>query len=173
MVWIFSSPPIYTNHVHFPTADDPVSPHIRNNPKFWPFFEHALGALEGSHIPCATPSVLQANYRNRKGFVSQNCLFASSFDLKFVYALTGWEGSVTDARVFQDALRREFFISEGKYFLADAGYPLCDQLLIPYRGVRYHLSEWCSANVSRRIRRNSSISDTRLREMLLSAFSAS
>jgi len=33
-------------------------------------------------------------------------------------------------------------IPEGKYYLADAGYPLCDALLVPFRGVRYHLREW-------------------------------
>jgi len=27
-------------------------------------------------------------------------------------------------------------------YLADADFPHCDQLLIPYRGVRYHLAEW-------------------------------
>jgi hypothetical protein len=29
----------------------------------------------------------------------------------------------------------------------DAGYPLRDNLLVPYRGVRYHLAEWGRANV--------------------------
>ena len=147
MLWIFSSPPFYMNHVRLPTADDPVPSRIRNNPKFWPFFEHVIGAVDGSHIPCAPPAKLRASYRNRKGFVSQNCLFGCSFDLKFVYALTGWEGCATDARVFENARSRDLLIPEGKYFLADAGYPLCDQLLVPYRGVRYHLSEWGRAGV--------------------------
>jgi hypothetical protein len=35
----------------------------------------------------------------------------------------------------------------GKYFLADAGFPICDGLLIPYYGVRYHLQEWGHANL--------------------------
>jgi hypothetical protein len=30
----------------------------------------------------------------------------------------------------------------GKYYLADSGFPLCDVLMTPYRGVRYHLKEW-------------------------------
>ena len=33
-------------------------------------------------------------------------------------------------------------IPEGKYYLADAGYPLCDALLVPFQGVCYHLREW-------------------------------
>ena len=36
---------------------------------------------------------------------------------------------------------------EGKYYLADAGYPTCNQLLVPYRSVHYHLAEWGRANV--------------------------
>ena len=38
-------------------------------------------------------------------------------------------------------------VPEGKYYLADAGFGACDQLLLPYRGVRYHLAEWGRANV--------------------------
>ncbi|KAI0037389.1 hypothetical protein FA95DRAFT_1507029, partial [Auriscalpium vulgare] len=30
----------------------------------------------------------------------------------------------------------------GRYYVADAGFPNCDALLVPYRGVRYHLREW-------------------------------
>jgi len=33
-------------------------------------------------------------------------------------------------------------IPEGQYYLADAGFGVCDALLVPYRGVRYHLAEW-------------------------------
>ena len=38
-------------------------------------------------------------------------------------------------------------IEPGTYYLADAGFPLCDVLLVPYRGVRYHLKEWEQANL--------------------------
>jgi hypothetical protein len=87
------------------------------------------------------------SFRNRKGAITQNCLFASSFNMRFLYALTGWEGSATDARVYEDARGRDFTIPDSKYYLADTGYPSCNQLLIPYRGVRYHLAEWGRAGV--------------------------
>jgi hypothetical protein len=147
MLNIFSSSPFYTKHVHLPTARDPVPSRIRQNPKFWPFFKDVLGALDGSHIHSAPPASERASNRNRKGFVSQNCLFGCSFDLRFVYALTGWEGSATDARVYEAAHSDDLYIPQGKYYLADAGFPLCDELLVPYRGVRYHLAEWGRANV--------------------------
>ena len=147
MIVIFSSSPFYTRHVRLPRASDSVPHHIRNNPKFWPYFQHALGAIDGSHIHCAPPSALRGFFRNRKGFVSQNCLFVCPFSLSFVCCLCGWEGSATDSRVWDNARTRDFIIPEGRYYLADAGYPRCIELLIPYRGVRYHLAEWGRANV--------------------------
>jgi hypothetical protein len=145
MLTIFSSPPFYTKYVHLP--DHSVPHKIRNNPKFWPYFKDAFGALDGSHIPAAPPAFERATHYNRKGFLSQNCLFACDFDLNFTYSLTGWEGSATDARVYEDATLHDLQIPAGKYFLADGGYPLCPELLVPYRGVRYHLAEWGRANV--------------------------
>ena len=77
--------------------DDPISPNIYHNSKLWPFFQGCLGAIDGSHIHLSPPSALQSLYRNRKGFLSQNCLFICNFDMEFTYILTGWEGSATDA----------------------------------------------------------------------------
>jgi hypothetical protein len=35
----------------------------------------------------------------------------------------------------------------GKYHLADVGFPVCDELLTPYRAIRYHLAKWGHAGV--------------------------
>jgi DDE superfamily endonuclease len=147
MTTIFSSPPFYVKYVHLPTANSGVPPEIRSNPKFWPFFKDCLGAIDGSHIHSAPPAVERASRRNRKGFLSQNCLFICSFSLWFLYVLTGWEGSATDARVYEDARAHDLHIPSGRYYLADAGFPQCPELLVPYRGVRYHLAEWGRASV--------------------------
>ena len=132
MLFIFSSYPFYTKYVRLPTADDAVPPEIRQNSKFWPYFKDVLGALDGSHIHSSPPANDRASYRNRKGFMSQNCLFGCSFGLQFIFAYTGWEGSATDARVYENALLDGLDIPEGKYYLADVGFPSCEQLLIPY-----------------------------------------
>jgi hypothetical protein len=50
MLVIFLSSPFYTSHVCLPTAHNPIPPQIYNNPKFWPYFKDAIGALDGSHI---------------------------------------------------------------------------------------------------------------------------
>ena len=68
-------------------------------------------------------------------------------DLQFVFAYTGWEGSATDGQVYESALQDGLNIPQGKYYLADAGFPSCEELLIPYCKVRYHLAEWGRANV--------------------------
>src|SRR5882762_6013756 len=104
MLFIFSSHPFYTKYVNLPSIDDPVPSKICDNPKFWPYFKDAIGTINGSHIHSAPPLSKHAANRNHKGFVSQNCLFTCSFDLKFVFAYTGWEGLATDAQVYDSAL---------------------------------------------------------------------
>ena len=142
LLQFFSTPPFYNKYVVFPAIGDPCPEEIHKNPKLFPFFEHAVGAIDGSHINCTPPPLSRSSYRNRKGSVSQNCLFTCTFSMLFSFALTGWEGAATDARVYEDAHEHGFKPPPGKYFLADAGYPLCRSLLTPYRGTRYHLKEW-------------------------------
>lgn len=52
-----------------------------------------------------------------------------------------------DACIYQDARSKDLCIPEGKFFLADSGFPHCWELLIPYRNVRYHLAEWRRAQL--------------------------
>ena len=84
--------------------------------------------------------------RNRKGYLSQNCLFICDFDFLFTYTLTGWDGSTADANLWNDAHTQDLRMPQGRYLLADAGFGTSDALLVPFRGVRYHLKEWCQAN---------------------------
>jgi hypothetical protein len=142
MLRAFASDPFYAKYVKMPHLDAPTPPEIAFNPKFYPYFKDALGALDGTHIVCAPSEADRQNCRNRKGFLSLNCLAACSFDLQFTYVLNGWEGSANDATVYNDARVHDFRVPEGRYYLADAGYATRPELLIPYRGVRYHLAEW-------------------------------
>ncbi|PLW28708.1 hypothetical protein PCANC_27529 [Puccinia coronata f. sp. avenae] len=61
--------------------------------------------------------------------------------MKFTYMLVGWEGSSHDARVLQDAQSKDFKINSGHFYVADAGCALERNILVPYRGTRYHLRE--------------------------------
>ena len=66
-----------------PSANDDLSSTIRNNPKFFPFFENCIGAFDGTHIPAIVSLVDNGRFRNRKGFISQNVLAVVNFDMTF------------------------------------------------------------------------------------------
>jgi hypothetical protein len=143
-----SSGPFYQKYVHLPAATDPIPEFIRTQPRFFPFFQGAIGAIDGTHFNCCPSAAERHAARNRKGAITQNCLAAVGFDMRFLYILSGWEGSTADATMYSHSRRIDFRIPDGKYYLADAGFGICDSLLVPYRGVRYHLAEWGRADVA-------------------------
>jgi hypothetical protein len=142
MLTAFATAPFYTKYVRLPKVSEPLAPEISCNPRFYPYFADALGALDGTHINCVPSASERDTARNRKGFLSQNCLMACSFDMCFTYVLSGWDGSAADAHLYNDARFNDLRIPPHKFYLADAGFALTPELLIPYRAVRYHLDEW-------------------------------
>ncbi|KAI3772083.1 hypothetical protein L6452_03257 [Arctium lappa] len=54
------------------------------------------------------------------------------------------KGSAVDSRVLRDAISRPngLKITQGTYYLCDAGYMNGEGLLTPYRGQRYHINDW-------------------------------
>lgn len=146
MLFFFSGSPFYGSQVQFPTENTPVSPSLAHDPRFR-FFHDCIGAVDGTHIRAFTALEDQPYMRNRKGYLSQNCLFICDFDFFFTYALTGWDGSTADANLWIDAHTHDLRMPPGKYLLADAGFGTSDALLVPYRGVQYHLKEWRQANL--------------------------
>ncbi|KAK1310615.1 hypothetical protein QJS10_CPA08g01325 [Acorus calamus] len=104
---------------------------------------NVVGAIDGTHVPALVNKTKQTRYKNRKGWISQNVMAACSFDLQFQYVAAGWEGSAGDMKVLRWALHRGgFSVPEGKYYLIDSGYANTHQFVTPYRGNRYHLSEF-------------------------------
>ena len=88
----------YSRYIKLPLPNE-TPPEIRDNPKLYPLFKGCLGSLDGTHIDAFVPDDALARYRNRKGGISQNVLAACTFDMKFCYILSGWEGSATDGGV--------------------------------------------------------------------------
>ena len=142
-----SSGSFYNTFVKLPDAQTPLSDYILNNPKLYPFLQHVLGALDGTHIHSFTSAADRHASRDRKGMITQNCLAVCSFSFQFLYIISGFEGSIADATMYMQSRLMDFTIPAGKFYLADAGFALCDTLLVPYRGVRYHLAEWGRANI--------------------------
>ncbi|KAJ3978866.1 hypothetical protein F5890DRAFT_1373407, partial [Lentinula detonsa] len=63
---ILSSPTFYNRWVKPPTVDTPVLDRIKYQPKWSPFFDSVLGAIDGTHINCI-PSATDIHLaRNRK-----------------------------------------------------------------------------------------------------------
>ncbi|KAK1434505.1 hypothetical protein QVD17_00248 [Tagetes erecta] len=58
-----------------------------------------------------------------------NVLVACTFDLKFTYVLTGWEGTTSDSRIIKNAFDRDdkLVIPRGRCCLVDAGLPQEDR----------------------------------------------
>ena len=124
----------------------PTPNYIQSSPKFSPFFDATLGAINGTHVNGSLSAEECSTLRNRKGVLTQNCLIVCSFDLHFTYVLSGWEGSTTDSTLYHDAHEVDFFVALGRYYLADAGFASYNTLLVPYRNVRYHLCKWKHGN---------------------------
>lgn len=103
--------------------------------------------MDGTHFNCCPSAAERQALRDRKGAITQNCLAICSFDMKFLYVFSGWEGSASDSTMFHDARVTDLPVPPGKYYLADAGFPLSSSLVIPFRGKRYHLKEWGRANL--------------------------
>jgi hypothetical protein len=81
-------------------------------------------------------------FRDRHGDLTFNTIAAVSFDLLFLYVLPEYEGSAHDSTLLEFALNTDLKMPSKRWFLGDAGFPLCDVVMTPWRGVRYHLQEW-------------------------------
>ncbi|XP_061370576.1 protein ALP1-like [Gastrolobium bilobum] len=110
----------------------------------WKWFKNCLGALDGTHIKVNPLQANKPRYRTRKGDIATNVLGVCSQDGQFIFVLPGWEGSAADSRVLRDAISRPhgLRVPKGYYYLCDAGYMNGEGFLTPYRGQRYHLTEW-------------------------------
>ncbi|KAH9794151.1 DDE Tnp4 domain-containing protein [Citrus sinensis] len=109
-----------------------------------PVKKNCLGALNGTYIRVRVPENDKPRYRTRKGEIATNVLGVCSRDMKFIFVMPGWEGSAFDSRILRDAIRKPtgLRVPTGYYYLVDAGYSNAEGFLAPYRGTRYHLSEW-------------------------------
>lgn len=109
----------------------------------WAPLHGVFGYIDGTHIPIQVPKKFQRKWRNRHGYTSTNALaICSAENLTFTFALFGAEGSAPDAGVLRFAEAAIRWLPFG-FLLGDAGYGLSlFRILTPYRGVRYHLSEF-------------------------------
>lgn len=116
---------------------------IREDPRFYPYFQDCVGAVDGIHFPVTVGVDELEPFRNKNGVNSQIVLAACSFDLQFQYVLAGWEGSASDVQVLNSALtrRNKLKVPEGKYYLVDKKYTNLPGFVAPYHEFPYGLIE--------------------------------
>ncbi|XP_020419156.1 putative nuclease HARBI1 [Prunus persica] len=119
---------------------------ILGDSRYMPHFKDCIGAIDGVHVQASIPPQDQVPYIGRKGMPTQNVMAVCNFDMQFIFACAGWEGTAHDTRVFLSVLRNENLNfpkpPSGKYYLVDAGYPQMRGYLGPYKGERYHLPDF-------------------------------
>lgn len=116
------------------------------NPRFSPFFNNCIGAIDGTHIQAVVPNNLVVQYTCRKNITTQNVIAVCDFDMRFTFVLAGWPGYVHDMRVFNDVMTKwshEFpHPPTDKFYVVDSGYSNRLGYLAPYKGTKYHLPEY-------------------------------
>uniref|UniRef100_J3N3S5 DDE Tnp4 domain-containing protein n=1 Tax=Oryza brachyantha TaxID=4533 RepID=J3N3S5_ORYBR len=108
------------------------------SPKYTPYLDNCIGA----HIQVVVPNTTAVQHRNRRKEKSQNVLCICDFDMRFIFVLAGWPGSVHDMRVFSDAQNRFGhgfpWPPEEMFYLLDSRYLNRPSYLAPYKRVTYH-----------------------------------
>ena len=145
MILMLSHPDIYYRNITLPTSGSPVPPEISDNPKF-AGFEGAIGAIDGTKLMVTPPADRRASFRSYKGLLQQNLLAAVSFDMRFVYLLSGWEGTARDTAVMNDARGKSLRVPAGRYYLGDAAFVGSEVCMTPFAGTAYHLREFGARN---------------------------
>ncbi|XP_042065657.1 uncharacterized protein LOC121809184 [Salvia splendens] len=105
----------------------------------WKWFKGYLGALDGTYVDVHVSVGDAPRYRTRKGHIATNTLVVCDCFMRFVYVLTGWEGSAGDSRVLSDAITREvdkLRVPKDCYYLCDNGYANNEGFLTPFKRVR-------------------------------------
>ncbi|XP_034606465.1 uncharacterized protein [Setaria viridis] len=144
------------------------------NPRFAPYFNNCIGAIDSTHVPVVVPSEKVMQYTGRHGYTSQNVLAICDFDMRFTFVVSGWPGSVHDMRVFSDAIEKygdKFpHPPTGKFYLVDSGYPNRLGYLAPYKGTKYHLSEFRNGSMPKDMQETFNYAHSSLRNVIERSF---
>ncbi|XP_020253243.1 putative nuclease HARBI1 isoform X1 [Asparagus officinalis] len=140
-----------TKYVIVPPSYDATPPEISYTTKYYPYFKNCVGAIDGTHVSACVPQDSQVPYRGKKIVPTMNMMCACSFDMRFTFVMSGWEGSANDSRIFLECISNpanKFPMPPArKYYLVDSGYTNMPGFLSPYRGERYHLNDYRGQNL--------------------------
>ncbi|GAV60401.1 LOW QUALITY PROTEIN: DDE_4 domain-containing protein, partial [Cephalotus follicularis] len=132
-------------HIKCPSVDDDMSPHIKNNRKYFPWFKDCVGAIDKTYVSAWEPVKKTVCFRGRKSIVTQNVMCTCNFNMEFTFVYYGWKGTANDSRVFRCMTRLDAnfpWPSPSKYFLVDVGFFCTSGFIPPYQDERYHLQKY-------------------------------
>jgi hypothetical protein len=143
-------------------------------PRFAPFFDNCIGAIDGTLIPVVVPISKVVQHTGRHEYTTQNVLAICDFDMRFTFVVAGWPRSVHDMRVFKDAIEKygdKFpHPPEGKFYLVDLSYPNRKGYLAPCKGTKYHLQEFRNGPMPGGKKENFNYAHSSLRNVIEGSF---
>ena len=136
---------LFRKYVRFPPGDK-ITELVDTFKSKWGVPQCA-GAIDGCHIPVASPAMNRTDYYNRKGWYSIILQGVVDHSYRFIDINVGWPGSVHDARVFaQSSIVKR--ITDGTllpdspisvngvqiplYLIGDSAYPMKTWLMKPF-----------------------------------------
>ena len=100
-------------------------------------FPNCLGAVDGTHIVLSMrPGKNGSDYYTRKYGYAISAMIACDYQRRIRYAHCGYPGSAHDSRVWRNSnlsQNSSKYFNEGEYLLGDKGYPLCENIITPYK----------------------------------------
>ncbi|XP_017970384.1 PREDICTED: uncharacterized protein LOC108660642 [Theobroma cacao] len=69
---------------------------IKNDRRYWPYFQGCIGAIDGSHVLAIPPVNDQIRFIGRKGYPTLNVMLVCNFDMLFTFVVVGWPGTTHD-----------------------------------------------------------------------------
>jgi hypothetical protein len=104
--------------------------------RFCPYFHGAIGAIDETYIPIVVPSSVTITHFGRHRETTQNVLAVCDFNMRFIFVVARWLGSVHDMRVFNEALVKYVdkfpFAAEGKKIGTTTLFVISATLLITF-----------------------------------------
>ncbi|XP_059650514.1 uncharacterized protein LOC132296318 [Cornus florida] len=125
-------------HIIVPPDFSVIPNKIKGSSRFYPYFKHCVGAIDGTHIPATLPVATQLPFHGRKGYITQNVMAVCDFDMRFTYVLAGLEGSANDSRILKECIENEAM----NFPAPPPGYANKLGYLAPFRGHTYHFQEY-------------------------------
>jgi len=80
---------------------------IKDDSRYWPYFEGCISVIAGTHIFVIVPTKDQIRYIGRKGYPMQNVMVVCNLDMLIIFVVVGWPGTVNDTHILTSVLEEK------------------------------------------------------------------